>query len=189
MIMFMAACSTGESTAKNSTVETTNTKNGDVKKVTVGQNEHSHNPKEPHAGTLCAFCDMKVYEKEHSFGAFTTQGVTHDGEFVYFDDIGCILNYERKMNVELSKKWVRDYLTLEWTELETAIPVKTTLETPMKYGYVLFKDSEKANEFIANEENSNISPTPAEWSDIDNMANERYQMRMKKQQQTQMGHS
>jgi hypothetical protein len=187
--MFIAACSTGESIAKKSTVETSNTKNGDIKKETTSQNEHRHNPNEPHANTLCAFCDMKVYEKAHSFGAFTAQGVTKDGEYVYFDDIGCILNYERKTNVKLAKKWVRDYFTLEWTELDTAIPVKTTLETPMKYGYVLFKDIEKANEFIENEENSNIFPTAAKWSEIDNMANERYQMRMKKQQQTQMGHS
>lgn len=145
-------------------------------------------PVEPDENTLCAVCNMKVYPHDHEMGVFTGQGITKSGETVFFDDVGCILNYERATGEELKIQWVRDYETLEWTETNKAIPVKTNLKSPMKWGYVFFDSREKAERFIA--ENSELNGEITDWETIDQLAAERYEKKMKSMKsQHESGHS
>lgn len=133
-------------------------------------------PIEPEEDTVCAICNMKVYGKDHEMGIFSGQGITQDGETVFFDDVGCIMNYDDAKGSALKTQWVRDYDTLEWTKTSEAIPVKTDLKSPMKWGYVFFDSKEKADKFI--EENGDLNPAIADWQEIDTMAAERYQKKM-----------
>lgn len=138
--------------------------------------ENTHEPIEPTEDTVCAICNMKVYGKDHEMGVFSGQGIIQDGKTVFFDDVGCIMNYDNAKGSALQTQWVRDYETLEWTETSEAIPVKTDLKSPMKWGYVFFDSEEKAEKFI--EENGDLNPAIADWKEIDTMAAERYQKKM-----------
>lgn len=136
-------------------------------------------PTEPTEETLCAFCNMKVYTKDNEMGVFTAQGVTEKGEHLHFDDSGCLLNYERKTNEKLTEKWVRNYITSEWVEADSSIPVYSDIETPMKYGYSFFDSEKCAQAFV--QENGNLNSSITDWETIDGVAKERFEKKMQMQ--------
>lgn len=144
--------------------------------------DHAEGPHEPGEEDVCAFCNMKVYPEEDPMGVFTAQAKTESGEYVFFDDSGCLLNSPRRNGAEYEEKWVRDYVTSEWIPADDAVPVKADLKTPMKYGYAFFKDKAGADQFIS--ENTDKNPVPATWMQIDELANERYQKKMKMQSES-----
>lgn len=148
-----------------------------VTEVKHEDDDHADGPHEPGADDVCSFCNMKVYPEADPMGAFTAQAKTKDGEYVFFDDSGCLLNSSRRDEVEFEEKWVRDYISSEWIDADSAIPVKADLKTPMKYGYAFFKDNESAQKFLS--ENSDKNPVIATWEQIDLIANERYMKKMK----------
>jgi copper chaperone NosL len=141
------------------------------------ESDHAAGPHEPGKEEVCAFCNMKVYSKADPMGVFTAQAKTKDGEYVFFDDSGCLLNYQRRDEVEYEEKWVRDYVTSEWIAADSAVPVKAEIKTPMKYGYAFFKDKESAENFIS--DNGEKNPELAEWPQINQISNERYMKKMK----------
>ncbi len=111
---------------------------------------------EPTEETVCAMCNMKVYTKDHEMGVFSAQAIKADGSVVFYDDIGCLLNAEFA-NVEVNEKFVRDYNTLNWFNVEQAYIVKTTLKSPMNWGYIFFKYEDDANKYIAENEGSELT--------------------------------
>lgn len=111
---------------------------------------------EPTEETVCAMCNMKVYTKDHEMGVFSAQAIKADGSIVFYDDIGCLLNAEFA-NVEVNEKFVRDYNTLNWFNVEQAYIVKTTLKSPMNWGYIFFKYEEDADKYIAENEGSELT--------------------------------
>lgn len=141
------------------------------------ESDHAAGPHEPGEEDVCAFCNMKVYSKADPMGVFTAKAKTKDGEYVFFDDSGCLLNYQRKDEVEYEDKWVRDYVTSEWIGADSAVPVKAEIKTPMKYGYAFFSDKESAENFIS--DNGEKNPELASWQQIDQISNERYMKKMK----------
>lgn len=180
--LIFTACGTSDtekdSLAKDNTTAKTETVATDKAET---NDEGTAEPTEPTADTVCASCNMVVYPKDHEMGMFTAQGVTEDGENIFFDDIGCVLNYERKFEKKLDIQWVRDYETLAWTELDAATPVKTDLKTPMKWGYAFFDSKEKATKFV--EENPNINPSITDWTTVDEAAAERLKKMQAQQKQ------
>lgn len=141
------------------------------------EHEHAEGPHEPGAEDVCAFCNMKVYAEADPMGVFTAQAKTKDGEYVFFDDSGCLLNSPRRDDVEYAEKWVRDFVTSEWIDADSAVPVKADIKSPMKYGYAFFKNQESAEKYIS--ENSEKNAAIATWEQIDQIANERYMKKMK----------
>jgi len=185
LAFLVTACNTDEEQTDKSK-DSNNSEELATKKVGKDEkNEDTYVPQEPTEDTVCAFCNMVVYEKDHEMGVFSAQGVTKDGEYVFFDDSGCMLNYERQQEEKLAKKWVRDYVTSNWVEADKAVVVKADITTPMKYGYAFFETEGAADGFIS--ESSNLNPIEANWETIDTVANERYQkkMQMKKQEQSE----
>lgn len=146
-----------ETTTQNTTSDTTTEIDG----VTL---------KEPAKDEVCAFCNMKVYQQTEDLGAFTAQAVDDKGKNLFFDDAGCMLNYEREHNVTLDK-YVRNYDDKEWMKLDDAIVVEGDFKTPMKYGFAYFKDTEAANAFIEKNKGSEITKV----SEINDDAHERYE--------------
>lgn len=186
LLAFLAACGAEEQANEEKTNEaTTETAANEETQEKTDNETHKHSPLEPDADTVCDSCNMVVYQKDHEFGVFTAQGVTKDGENVFFDDIGCLMNYERKNGEALAVEWIRDYETLEWTERDKAVPVKTNKESPMNWGYIMFADAERAEAFAADEENSKFAPEVTDWTVVDNAANERFQKKMQAQKQAE----
>ncbi len=140
-------------------------------------------PKEPDADDKCAFCNMKVYGHDHEMGAHTAQMVTKDGEHLYFDDIGCLLNHEHESGEEPSASWVRDYTTKEWIPADEAVPVKADIKTPMKYGIALFQNEEDAKAWA--EEHEQLKAMLTSMDEVKAEANER--MQKKKEMMKQNG--
>ncbi|MEK4229499.1 nitrous oxide reductase accessory protein NosL [Solibacillus sp. FSL H8-0538] len=102
---------------------------------------------EPDEHTICEMCNMKVYMKEEEMGVFSAQAVKTDGSIAFYDDIGCLLNAEYA-HKETNEKFVRDYTTLNWINVEEAYGVKTSLKSPMNWGYIFFKYEEDALNYI-----------------------------------------
>lgn len=101
--------------------------------------------------TVCEMCNMKVYTKDHEMGVFSAQAIKADGSIAFYDDIGCLLNAEFA-NEEVNDKYVRDYVTLNWMNVEQAFLVKTELKSPMNWGYIFFKYEEDAQKYISENE-------------------------------------
>lgn len=176
LLAFMAAC--GNDDAKSTNTSNQNTTNSN-EKTTSTKHEAEH--QEPHAQEKCAFCNMKVYAKDDEMGAYTAQALTKDGKHLYFDDSGCLLNGQRQNKETYAKTWVRDVNTKEWIESDQAIIVKSDVMTPMKYGYSFFSNQTDAEQYTQEHKAQNAIIT--KWDNIDQVANERYQMKMQKMQQ------
>lgn len=112
---------------------------------------------EPTEDTVCVICNMKVYTKDHEQGVFSAQAVREDGSVVFYDDIGCLLNDEY-VNGTKNEKFVRDYNTLNWFNVDEAIVVKTDLKSPMNWGYIYFKYQEDADAYIAEHPHAAVTP-------------------------------
>lgn len=170
----LSACALSQKTSvspKGELGETNKVKdngNKDVNKVAA--------PKEPTVADECAFCQMVVYGESDEMGAFTAQAINEDGDHLFFDDSGCLPNMERKLKKEFSVTWVRDYTTMEWIEIKDAVVVKGDFQTPMKYGYVFFKDDVEAELFIKN--NADKNAVISSWEEVDSEAYRRYLKKM-----------
>ena len=74
--------------------------------------------------------------------------VESDGERrdLIFDDLGCLLAYERKhAGTKPLARYVRDYAGDRWLTLESATFLHSdTIPTPMRYGTVAFASMERA---------------------------------------------
>ncbi len=154
----------GEDTSENS-----------VDKIT----ETALTPGEPAEDSLCSFCNMKVYTKEEALGVSTAQAVTDDGEQLFFDDSGCLLNWSRKTGETYEAEWVRDTVSNEWIETDKSTVVHSDAATPMKYGFFFFSSEKAANEYIA--EHANENAELSSWDAIEAMSSERYEMKMQKE--------
>lgn len=135
---------------------------------------------EPTEDTTCFMCNMKVYTRDHEQGIFSAQAVRQDGSTVFYDDIGCLLNDEYEHNVK-NEKFVRDYHTLNWFNVDEAFVVKTDMKSPMNWGYIFFKFEEDAKSYIA--ENSN-----ATMGSIDQVREEAIERHQKKNSNEAHGH-
>ncbi len=183
----LSACGEEEATTKDVS-SNTETSSESVAQTDDQQKEdvQAYTPEEPAKDEKCAFCNMEVYGHSHEMGAFTAQAVTESGERVYFDDSGCLLNYERQQDIEYVASWVRDYETNDWIEADEAVAIKSDIITPMKYGYAFFHHEEHAETFMA--ENNALNPATVTWDDIDAVAHERYKKKMESMNQSNMNH-
>ena len=141
--------------APSTTVEDTKTENRSLAKNAVW--EVDERLQEPTKDSTCYMCNMKVYMKDTDMGMFAAQAVREDGSVVFYDDIGCLLNDEYVNEVE-NEKFVRDYVTLNWFNVDEAIVVKTDLKSPMNWGYIFFKYQEDADAYIQEHKTATITP-------------------------------
>ena len=158
-----------------------NTTSVNSENTTISENQTTAAPvdnrlKEPAKDEKCAFCNMKVYQKNNKLGAFTAQAIDGKGKNLFFDDAGCMLNYEREHNVTL-EKFVRDYDSKEWIHLEDAAVVAGDIKTPMNYGFAYFVQKADAQKFIDKHEGAKLVAV----EDIDDKAHEKMKMKMNMQ--------
>lgn len=162
LALALYACSDAETTTeKEDTPQQQEVKTGEIssaEKYVANTTtwEVDERLEEPTDDTVCAMCNMKVYTKDHEMGVFAAQAIKADGSIAFYDDIGCLLNAEFA-HEEVNEKYVRDYITLNWMNVEQAYFVKTTLKSPMNWGYIFFKFEEDAQTYIAEHEGSTLT--------------------------------
>lgn len=55
---------------------------------------------------------------------------------------------------QTNEKFVRDFITLNWIDVEEATVVKTDRRSPMNWGYIFFAFEEDAKTYIYRKSNS-----------------------------------
>lgn len=176
-VITLTGCGTEEATEKQEekeidAIETSTETTTETATTTEGLEE-------PTADTTCEYCQMNVYVKEDDLGVFSAQGISTEGETLFFDDVGCMLNQER-MDDTVFEKYVRDYNSTKWILLADSIVVKAEIKTPMNYGYAFFKDEESAQAFIA--ESGKEHASLSSIAEIDEVSGHRHIKRMEKMQ-------
>ena len=185
LALFLAACgSEGTEDSKTSTSKTDETKTEEIAKQTVEKDwTQDSRLQEPTEDTVCEMCNMKVYMKDEEMGVFSAQAIKADGSIAFYDDIGCLLNAEFA-HEEVNEKFVRDYNTLNWFNVDDAYIVKTEIKSPMNWGYIFFKYEDDAKKFI----DENEGATLTSYTEVRKQALERRKAKMKaKAEETQQG--
>lgn len=110
---------------------------------------------------VCDICAMAVADDQ-----FATQIVLENDRALKFDDLGCLYEWlDENGTDEVGAKFVRDFNTAEWIQLEEATYVfAEEIETPMAYGVISFKNSEDAEQYVADNGFGEI----LEVADLDN---------------------
>jgi copper chaperone NosL len=86
-------------------------------------------PVDPHWGKQpCGHCAMLV-----STPRYAAQGVRAAGERLYFDDVGCLVTWERDHHEAFTNAWAHDEGTA-WLPLET-VRFRAGESTPMDFGF------------------------------------------------------
>lgn len=94
---------------------------------------------------VCEVCGMAIADDEHA-----TQIILENDKSLKYDDIGDMFAWlEENGDDDVGAKYVRDFNTQEWIQLEDASFVyDEDISTPMGYGVISFKDSEEAEAYI-----------------------------------------
>ncbi len=80
---------------------------------------------------MCERCKMAISDRK-----FGVEAVGEDGKVYKFDDIGCLILWQKleAPKVKFKKIWVKEVKTGEWIDGKEACYVKNYI-TPMGYGY------------------------------------------------------
>ncbi|MFX3623670.1 MAG: nitrous oxide reductase accessory protein NosL [Ectobacillus sp.] len=132
----------------------------------------------------CAVCNMAVMDNQ-----FATEVILENGKALKFDDIGCMYTWMDENKDEKTKaKFVRDYNTKEWIELEKASFVyDKSINTPMAYNVISFKNKQDAEAFT--KEHTGDVLTFKELESHNWERNKEMMMKMKEGHGNDMNHS
>ena len=85
---------------------------------------------------MCERCKMAISERKYA-----VIGIGEDGRVYKFDDIGCLILWQKKekKGLKFKKIWITDAKTGEWIDAKKAF-YSTTNITPMGYGFGAHKD-------------------------------------------------
>lgn len=172
--MLLTACNQTEENNESTVSNQESAQQQDVEQIAEKDWTQDARLQEPTEDTVCVMCNMKVYTKDHEMGVFSAQAIKEDGSIAFYDDIGCLLNAEFA-NVEVNEKFVRDYKTLNWFNVEQAYIVKTKLKSPMNWGYIFFKYEDDAKTYMDENEGSELTS----YTKVRQQALERRKAKMK----------
>jgi len=94
---------------------------------------------------VCHICNMSITHVDYA-----AQIVLKNGDYVVFDDIGCLMEYVLENGEEkVGAGYIRDMNSSQWLKIEDAVYVYSKdYWTPMNYGVVAFSSLEEANEYM-----------------------------------------
>lgn len=96
---------------------------------------------------VCAQCHMLVTSKSYA------AQIVGPEKPLFFDDIGCLVQYERQGKVApqaVQARYVRTVSGTGWVAVDKAVWVRTKdVRTPMGYGFHAFADQKSAQAFMA----------------------------------------
>jgi len=93
---------------------------------------------------MCSFCRMAI--SEHRYAA---QLLDNEGQAFKFDDIGCLVNFMQRNNIDgkTGARFVMDFDERIWIKGEDAYYVKSSeITTPMSGGVIAFTTQPKAQQ-------------------------------------------
>lgn len=100
----------------------------------------------------CDECFMLINESRFAAGF-----VTIDGQVKRFDDIGCLLLYQKEQNENVAHFWVKDFNTQKWLKADDALFVRSdSIQTPMGFGIIAFKTEEFAQKILPSQDHRQI---------------------------------
>lgn len=109
---------------------------------------------------ICAVCKMAVTSKSYA------AQIVNEGKPLFFDDIGCLVQYERQGQImpgAVKARYVRSVAGDAWLLAEKAVWVTTKdVRTPMGYGFHAFADKKAAEAFIATHKMAQL----VAWTDV-----------------------
>ncbi|AXR17078.1 MULTISPECIES: nitrous oxide reductase accessory protein NosL [Bacillus] len=94
----------------------------------------------------CDICNMSVTDNQ-----FATEVILENGKAIKFAEIGCMYKWmEQHQEDKLQAKFVRDYNSKDWVELEKATFVyDKDISTPMAYNMISFQNKKDAETFVS----------------------------------------
>jgi len=94
---------------------------------------------------VCEICGMAIADDQHA-----TQIVLKNERVLKFDDLGDLYVWlDENGDDDVGAKFVRDFVSIEWIQLEDATFVyDEDIATPMGFGVISFENSEDAEEYI-----------------------------------------
>jgi len=99
---------------------------------------------------MCERCKMAISDRK-----FAVQAIAEDGKVYKFDDIGCLILWQKLENpqIRFKKIWIKDIDDGEWIDAKKA-KYSTNNITPMGYGFGAHKSDKdiKDKEIIDYEE-------------------------------------
>ena len=109
---------------------------------------------------LCVVCKMAVTSKSYA------AQIVNDGKPLFFDDIGCLVQYERQGKIipeAVKARYVRSVAGDAWLLAEKAVWVTTKdVRTPMGYGFHAFADKKAAEAFVKGHKMAQV----VAWADV-----------------------
>jgi copper chaperone NosL len=107
---------------------------------------------------VCAECNMAVTSKSYA------AQIVGPAKPVFFDDIGCLVQYERQGKIDpkaVAARYVRTVAGDAWVAVDKAVWVLTKdVRTPMGYGLHAFADQKSADAFAVSKKGKVVS-----WAD------------------------
>ncbi|MFB6468579.1 nitrous oxide reductase accessory protein NosL [Cytobacillus sp. Hz8] len=102
----------------------------------------------------CDICNMAVMDNQ-----FATEIILENGKTYVFDDIGCMYQWmSENKDKKVKAKFVRDYNTKDWVELDKATYVyNPDVNTPMAYNVISFADKKDAESFVTKKKGTILS--------------------------------
>ncbi|MDK9699114.1 MAG: nitrous oxide reductase accessory protein NosL [bacterium] len=92
---------------------------------------------------ICVVCKMAVSDQR-----FAAQAILPNGEYVKYDDIGCLI--EDKNRAQPNRVWVGVFDTKQWVRGDSAVFVATAgVRTPMGFGFLAFATKQQAEQLLA----------------------------------------
>ena len=91
---------------------------------------------------MCAFCKMAISERQYA-----AQMISEDEAVMKFDDIGCMLKYQKANSggARPAAVYVAHSRTKAWLNAEDAVFVRSeTVKTPMGSGIIAFASTDEA---------------------------------------------
>ena len=109
---------------------------------------------------ICAECKMAVTNKSYA------AQIVSDGKPLFFDDIGCLVQYERQGQIKpstIKARYVRSVVGDAWLLAEKAVWIATKdVRTPMGYGFHAFADQKAAGDFVKTHPRTQVLT----WADV-----------------------
>jgi len=105
-----------------------------------------YEPEEINTDTdVCEVCGMSIEDDEYA-----TEVILENDKVLKFDDLGDLYVWlDESENEKVEAKFVRDFNTKDWIQLEDATFVyDEEISTPMGFGVISFKDTKDAEAYI-----------------------------------------
>ncbi|GAB2562067.1 nitrous oxide reductase accessory protein NosL [Gracilibacillus alcaliphilus] len=137
--LILAACGDNDNTDEGENTEAEDTESAEATELA-----YEPEPIDPDKD-VCVVCGMAIADDEHA-----TQIILKNEKSLKYDDIGDMFVWlEENGEDDIGAKFVRDFHTREWIQLEDATFVHDEeISTPMGFGVISFKDSQEAEEYI-----------------------------------------